>query len=29
MLRLDGFAAADPALFDGIAQLVATVRRAE
>jgi phosphonate transport system substrate-binding protein len=29
MLRLDGFAAANPALFDGIAQLVATVRRAE
>lgn len=28
MLRLDGFASADPALFDGIARLVETVRRA-
>lgn len=28
MLRLDGFAAADPTLFDGIARLVETVRRA-
>lgn len=28
MLRLDGFASADPTLFDGIQQLVDTVRRA-